>query len=469
MPLTKAKTRWGYFIAFILLLLSYFLIFLVIRKLAQESDRVSHSFTVINSLEKIKGELTDAETGIRGYFITRNEQYLSSYHTGRKNVIPHYENLRRLTAEEPTYKARVLRLGQLIPMRLATLDTALAVFKRQGELITPVVTAPGERNRVMMDSIRHVIHELRNDEQTLMNERDDNLRGFFTTTSILALTSLLVALVTIAYSVVIYNRESKAKEKAISNTRLYSMQLEERVSELANLNVELQELKSIEKFASTGRIARTIAHEVRNPLTNISLASEQLRELVPGNEEAALLLDMIGRNSSRINQLVSDLLQSTRFAQLEYTVADINELLEETLTMAKDRLELHQVKLEKKFAQNLCKVPVDREKIRLAFLNIIVNAIEAMEKGKGVLRVTTRLQGDKCLIEFSDNGSGMDEETLQKLFEPYFTSKLKGNGLGLTNTQNIILNHKGTISAQSVKGEGSRFIVVLNTELEESI
>ena len=105
---------------------------------------------------------------------------------------------------------------------------------------------------------------------------------------------------------------------------------------------------------------------------------------------------------------------------------------------------------------------VDKEKIRLAFLNIIVNAIEAMEKDSGVLKIKTTMQGSKCLVEFDDNGTGMDEETLQNLFEPYFTNKIKGNGLGLTNTQNIILNHKGSINVLSNIGQGSSFIVALN-------
>ena len=112
-------------------------------------------------------------------------------------------------------------------------------------------------------------------------------------------------------------------------------------------------------------------------------------------------------------------------------------------------------------SDNICEIMLDKDKIRLAFLNIIVNAIEAMEKDSGVLKITTSKQGNKCLVEFNDNGTGMDEETLQKLFEPYFTKKIKGNGLGLTNTQNIILNHKGNINVRSGLGHGSSFIVTL--------
>jgi signal transduction histidine kinase len=130
--------------------------------------------------------------------------------------------------------------------------------------------------------------------------------------------------------------------------------------------------------------------------------------------------------------------------------------------MARDRIELKHIKIEKDYSNELCNISVDAEKIKLALLNIIVNAIEAMEKGKGVLLLKTKKQGSKCIIEIKDNGVGMDDDTLQKLFEPYFTAKSDGNGLGLTNTQNIILNHGGNIKVNSKPGEGTSFQVILN-------
>jgi signal transduction histidine kinase len=185
------------------------------------------------------------------------------------------------------------------------------------------------------------------------------------------------------------------------------------------MEAKLRELKSMEKFTATGRVARTIAHEVRNPLTNISLAAEQLQELTIQNNESSMLLDMIGRNSIRINQLVSDLLNATKIIELNIRPVNINKILDETLEMAADRLDLSQVKVEKNYATDVCHVAVDEEKIKIAFLNIIVNAIEAMEKSKGILFLRTKNGGDTCIIEIEDNGNGMDEDTLQKLFEPY--------------------------------------------------
>jgi signal transduction histidine kinase len=144
-----------------------------------------------------------------------------------------------------------------------------------------------------------------------------------------------------------------------------------------------------------GRVARTIAHEVRNPLTNISLAAEQLQEVVTDHNDSSMLLDMISRNVVRINELVSDLLNATKFVQLDMHKADINKLMDETLEMARDRIELNHIRVEKKYSRDICHVNVDSEKIKFAFLNIIVNSIEAMEKNKGVLHIKNKTRGIK--------------------------------------------------------------------------
>lgn len=461
MPLSRVKIRWGYLIALVLMLVSYTMIFMIIRRLIRETGWVTHSYMIINKLESLKSEITDAETGVRGYVITNDYVFLKPYNSGIRNTGPLYEQLVALTKDNPRYKTRLDTLSVLIQRRLASLSSVIKQYQEQGFRLTDKILASRDENRVIMDSVRLLITQLQDEESTLVMHRDRNLSGIFKNTANSTIVSLVIALITISYSVIIYNRENKAKEKAISNARNYGLQLEERVVELDRVNNELQELKSIEKFAATGRIARTMAHEVRNPLTNISLASEQLKEITGQQEEADMLLDMIGRNVNRINQLVSDLLNSTRFAQLEYTHENINELLDETLELAKDRIDLNHIQVSKFYARDLCTVYVDKEKIKLAFLNIIVNAIEAMERTSGQLEIRTRKAGAKCQVEIHDNGIGMDEETVQRLFEPYFTGKLSGNGLGLTNTQNIILNHKGNIQVKSKVGQGTVFIVTL--------
>ena len=457
------RNRWGYFIAFVLLLISYFLIFFIIGKLARQSESITHSYDIINTLESIKAEITDAETGVRGYAITKDFHYLKPYNTGSRNVIHLLVTLKALTAAYDPYLQRADSLARMINKRLSDLKKFIQDFERSGFVLTDEILSSRDANKILMENIRSLVQELKGEEQLTMDRRNEVLQRFFKSTTIITVVSLIIALVTIFYSLVMYNRQNKAKEEADRSVRAYSQELEARVNELKKVNGELEELKSIEKFASTGRIARTIAHEVRNPLTNISLAAEQLKETSGGNEDSDQLLGMISRNVNRINQLVSDLLTATKSQQLEFTSVNINDLVDEALDLARDRIELNRIRVEKHYDKSICQLSVDIEKIKLSFLNIIVNAIEAMEKDKGVLTITTYNAGSKCIIDFGDNGMGMDPDTVQKLFDPYFTSKTNGNGLGLTNTQNIILSHKGNIHVRSFKGKGSNFIVTLNT------
>ncbi|MFB6455321.1 ATP-binding protein [Chitinophaga sp. Hz27] len=221
-----------------------------------------------------------------------------------------------------------------------------------------------------------------------------------------------------------------------------------------------REKEQQEKFAITGRIARMVAHEVRNPLTNILLATSQLKmEPVAESEEGQLYLDIMERNCHRINQLVTELLQSTKMVELSMQPVSINDMLENALVHASDRLQLNNIQVHKSFTPAPAMIMADAEKLHIALLNIIINGIEAMSPGTGVLGISTDTDKYYVHVRITDNGSGISDENMSKLFEPFFTSKTKGTGLGLTATQNIILNHKGRITVKSKPGEGTSFFI----------
>ena len=456
------KTKSGYIIAFLFLLISYFIMFFTIQNLIKGTNVIEHTYTVVNKLEELKGEMVDVETGARGYVITKDVRFLKPYNSGKGNIPSVLQQLRKLTTDNKVQQNNLNALDYWIKIKMGYMASGITTFQTNGFKITEDMTIAREPSRVAMDSVRMYIDKMKKSEEDLMYHRKTKLSQFFNDNKIVTGISLVIVLLAILFSWITYSRENQAKLIADDNSKQYRKQLEENITELQRMNAELRELKSLEKFTATGRIARTIAHEVRNPLTNISLATEQLQEMATHHSDSTMLLDMISRNANRINLLVSDLLNATRFVQLEFTEIDINELAEETLELAKDRIELKQIMVEKEYSDELCKVSVDTEKMKLALLNIIVNAIEAMEKNNGILQLKTKKQGNKCLIEIKDNGVGMDEDTLQKLFEPYFTAKQKGSGLGLTNTQNIILNHGGNIKVYSKPGHGSTFIVMLD-------
>ncbi|MDX1954691.1 MAG: CHASE3 domain-containing protein [Chitinophagaceae bacterium] len=460
----KVKIRSGYAMAFFLLVLSYFLILGSTRRLHQQTSWVSSSQLALLNLERFYSSILSAEAGARGYLLTRNVIFLKPYRESLSKLPGLNRGLLDYFQTDSIQGGLMQDIQGMTTRRLDHLRQAILMYQRSGYKVTNELIAEKLESMLLMDSIHQTIEQLTTIEYAHMIDRRHRLSGYFSGTRTITLVSLIIAVIAILYSVITYNRENHAKSEADLKAHQYEAELKRNINELQEMNNELSELRSNEKFASTGRIARTIAHEVRNPLTNISLAAEQLQEDIGKSQESSLLLDMIVRNSERINQLVSDLLSATRFVQLNMQRKNVNELLDEALAMAGDRIDLRSIQVVKKYSPMACSVLVDADKIKLAFLNIIVNAIEAMEKNRGILRLKTEKADKRCIVEIADNGTGMDTDTLQKLFEPYFTVKPQGNGLGLTNSQNIILSHKGNIKVFSRLGEGSVFQIFLHLE-----
>lgn len=215
-----------------------------------------------------------------------------------------------------------------------------------------------------------------------------------------------------------------------------------------------------EKLAATGRLVRTLAHEVRNPLSNIHMSLEQLSNNTVGEDK--IYLDIIDRNGKRINDLITELLTSSRPTEVVFHKLTLQATLDETITVALDRITLKQIKLKVNYPEVACYVMGDKEKLRIAFLNIIINAIEAISHSNGELQISIIINEENYAVEFTDNGCGIPPENLSKLFEPYFTSKRNGIGLGLASTLNILQSHNATVEVKSKVNSGTTFIVTFN-------
>jgi signal transduction histidine kinase len=458
------RIRRGYAIAFLLLLFGYLTTFYANRQLLNQSGKVEHSNKVIANLEIMLSELKDAETYVRGYVITKQPEFLSPYTGSGKKADSLYNLVLQLTADNPQQQERLKELRENIVNRVAIFLASIKIFDDNNRQISDSLAQLQWKSERVTNEIRINVAKLQSEEKSLLSKRDKQLKKTFAAVTTITFVSVGMAFILIVFGFITYKEENKARKKGVREIDDYQQQLKKQIEELRKANIELIQVRSHEKFAATGRIARTIAHEVRNPLTNINLAADQLKsEVIPNDENASHLFEMIARNSNRINQLISDLLNSTKFSELTVTKISVNDLLDETLMEANDRISLNHIKVIKKYTTGSCDVSVDKERIKIAFLNIIINAVEAMGHKEGsVLTLETKEENDKCQVIISDNGPGLDNEALTRLFEPYFTSKPKGNGLGLTNTQNIILNHKGEISVESTKGKGVVFTILLN-------
>lgn len=460
---TKGKIKTGYISAFFLLLVSFLVTFFANRQLVSNVKDVEHTNKVISNLESILSSVKDAEIGIRGYVITRNIEFLEPYLNSQRREDSLFKETEKLISDNPNQISLLNDLKINIDNKFLVIKNGLVSFNKNNLQLTPTLRDTLDISKRLMDSIRAKIHQIQKIERNLLQEKKAQLNKSTVAVYSIVLASIIISFFLVVFGFTSHQKENDEKIKAESKVKAYQDELNKTINELRKANEELVLMRSQEKFDATGRIARTFAHEIRNPLTNINLATEQLSSELPANDEnTRFLLELINRNSNRINQLISDLLNSTKFSDLNFEKVSINALLDETLHLAQDRILLNNVTVIKNYSSDICDITVDKGKIKIAFLNIIINALEAMEGlPHAKFTLETKKEDDKCVVIISDTGNGIDEDALSKIFEPYFTKKTNGNGLGLTNTQNIILNHKGNITVKSKEGGGTSFIISL--------
>ncbi|MDB5229894.1 MAG: hypothetical protein JWN76_699 [Chitinophagaceae bacterium] len=460
---TSDRAILGYITALVLFIITFFFTFYQTGELLRYTKELQESNFTINHLTQLLINGKHLENEFRHDVLKKEDrrQYFANANSVMNAEINHLNQL--------DHSAVMHSYLDSIKERVAFFHSHavgfLKYYKSTGYTLTDSAQTELFNMMLVMEKVTGNISAILAFEKNQLENHYEHLSNTTRTVKYINILLLVLAIAMIVYSLLTYSSEHKGKTKADEQNKVYAEELERQVEELAKTNKELSELRSMEKFTATGRIARTIAHEVRNPLTNINLAADQMRNLAAENSDSEILVNMIMRNSTRINQLVSDLLNSTKFLELHYQNESVHKVLDATLEMAADRIELQNIKVEKTYSDD-CEVMMDIEKIKIAFLNIIVNAIEAMESGKGILKIHTTSTASSCIVTIADNGTGMDQESINKLFEPYFTSKSKGSGLGLTNTHNIIYTHKGTIDVESTKGVGTTFIVSLKKQLD---
>src|SRR5436189_2058307 len=231
-----------------------------------------------------------------------------------------------------------------------------------------------------------------------------------------------------------------------------------RVAEIANLQAE--------KMAANERLTRMLAHEIRNPLNNIILYIDQL--LAEDKDDSQMgFMDIIHRNSLRINHIISELLNMAKSSELLFEMHSLEDILEESLSVTSDRINLKKINVKKDFPSTPVFIKADKAKLAIAFTNIIINAIEAMDTN-GSLTTSVTASGNNYEVSIKDNGPGIPQDYVSKLFDPFFTLKKNGMGLGLTASYSIIQSHNAKISMQSQVNKGTEFTISFEKQNEHA-
>ncbi|MBN2320206.1 MAG: PAS domain S-box protein [Acidobacteria bacterium] len=236
------------------------------------------------------------------------------------------------------------------------------------------------------------------------------------------------------------------------------------ITEKADLE---EQLLQAEKLSSIGLLAAGIAHEINTPIAGISSYTQMLLKDLPESDKRKKVLEKIENQTFRAAEIVSGLLNFSRMSDSRFKDLDINQLIHESLILLKHQLQGSQIKVESKFNPSLPKIYGNSGKLQQVFINLFLNARDAMPSG-GDLKIETGMYESMVVIDILDTGTGISEEHRKRIFDPFFTTKTvgKGTGLGLSVSYGIIQEHGGRILVDSSAGKGTHFKLKLPTRLQ---
>jgi len=227
--------------------------------------------------------------------------------------------------------------------------------------------------------------------------------------------------------------------------------------------VELEsQLSQADKLSSIGLLAAGVAHEVNTPLAVISSYAQMLSKQLHGDPQRGALLEKITRQTFRASEIVNNLLNFSRTSGTEFGEVDVNKIILDTLALMEHQFKTSAIRVEDELTSHLPTIQGNAGRLQQVFLNLFLNAKDAMANG-GTLKIST-MNGDAVSVAVSDTGTGIAQEHIQRIYDPFFTTKAapqegqrKGTGLGLSVTYGIIQEHAGKIRVESRPGEGTTF------------
>lgn len=364
-------------------------------------------------------------------------------------------------------------------------------LEQLGAMTESADSAVAERRLELESELRSFGADIVTDASNVFDRERLKIHSWLKTSMVIAVAALIVTLIFVAIissfitSQIIrpfgrfeeYTRRIAAGDfTLITPARKYRDEFTNLAIALNHMLIELKrhedQLIQSRKMAAIGDLTAGIAHELNNPLNNISLTTEALiDDFDRWDRDAKLkMLNVIMTQVDRAGATVANLLDFTRRDESSFEELDINEVIQRTVKLVSNEISLHDIELTLELADNLPRVMGSAHNLQQVFLNLLLNAIQAMPD-KGTLRVKSYVEDDAIRIDVSDTGVGIPPENLEKIFDPFFTTKEvgQGTGLGLSVSYGIVKKHRGHISVTSEVGAGTVFSVKLPPSGSEGV
>lgn len=449
-------------VSLIILIILALLFFQRFESLVSYSTQVDHTYQVITQLNKLENYIKDAETGQRGYFLTKDSSFLEPYLQFSGNIKPTMQRLEDLLSNNTTQRTRLATLKYITYVKLGYLDDLrLSSFEDKGPAWFRDRLREG---KLYMDTIRMKVKQMEDEEYKLLHVRDQNREFFQSIVPAYFGTVFLFTVVVFVISFVLILREFKRRS-------VYQKQLERKVTELNAMNKELEE------------IAFVASHDLQEPMRKIRTFADRLisKHKPELNEEGRLLIERMDYSANRMQGLIDDLINYTNITKGEEEIktVDLN------VTVAKVLKELAPVIEKKKASVNVQTLPQLKGyelQLYLLFRALIDNALKFSRKDtdcritiESVItdEVTTgRETGEReyyYKITVRDNGIGFSEEFAEKIFMIFRrlhtqSSEYEGKGIGLAIVRRVMLSHNGFVMAKGREGEGADFMLFFPVE-----
>ncbi len=405
-----------------------------IHSLIDDSQWVNHTHEVLELLQRVSFQITQAEASVRGFVITANPSFESQYLQDRSGIAPLLADLRVKTSDNPPEQAKLSQLEGLVRERFALLDNGIQT-RKVGGLQAVLALSKNTRGLILSSQIASLIGEMRDEENRLLVERSRREHASSQRAFLVVLFAVLLAMIAVLASVFLAFRDLTRRR-------------------------EVDRLKS--EFVSV------VSHELRTPLTSIHGSLGLLSSGLLGSEKGRRMLEIAVNNTDRLIRLLNDILDIEKLESgaihMNRTTCDAGDLIRRSAEVMKSMADEHNITI--RVSDVSAAIDADCDRIVQCLTNLLSNAIKFSDPGTSVW-ISGKVVRDDVQFEVSDHGRGIPEGKRDSIFERFHqvdasdSRRKGGTGLGLAITRSIVLQHGGRIWLTSEAGKGSSFFFTI--------